>query len=73
MNINSNTIINNQNNIQTQYKTIGNIGQGSKNMGDNATDIVSLIQSNFNLTKQVRNDSNNKNKQNRYLIPKSED
>ena len=73
MNINSNAIINNQNNIQTQYKTIGNIGQGSKNMGDNATDIVSLIQSNFNLTKQVRNDSNNKNKQNRYLIPKSED
>jgi len=74
MNINSNTYItNNQNNIHTQYKTIGNIGQGNKNMGDNATDIASLIQSNFNLTKQVRNESNNKNKQNRYLIPKSED
>jgi predicted nuclease with TOPRIM domain len=73
MNINSNTITNNQNNIQTQYKTIGNMGQGNKNMGDNATDIASLIQSNFNLTKQVRNESNNKNKQNRYLIPKSED
>ena len=42
-------------------------------MGDNATDIASLIQSNFNLTKQVRSESNNKNKQNRYLIPKSED
>ena len=68
MNINSNT-----NNIQTQYKTIGNMGLGNKNMGDNATDIASLIQSNFNLTKQVRNESNNKNKQNRYLIPKSED
>ena len=73
MNINSNTITYKQNNIQTQYKTIGNMGQGSKNMGDNATDIASLIQSNFNLTKQVRNESNNKNKQNRYLIPKSED
>ena len=74
MNINSNTYItNNQNNIHTQYKTLGNIDQGSKNMGDNATDIASLIQSNFNLTKQVRNESNNKNKQNRYLIPKSED
>ena len=74
MNINSNTYItNNQNNIHTQYKTIGNIGQGNKNMGDNATDIASLIQSNLNLTKQVRNESNNKNKQNRYLIPKSED
>ena len=73
MNINSNTITYKQNNIQTQYKTIGNIGQGSKNMGDNATDIASLIQSNFNLTKQVRNESNNKNKQNRYLIPKNED
>jgi hypothetical protein len=73
MNINSNTITYKQNNIQTQYKTIGNMGQGSKNMGDNATDIASLIQSNFNLTKQVRNESNNKNKQNRYLIPKNED
>ena len=73
MNINSNTITYKQNNIQTQYKTIGNMGQGNKNMGDNATDIASLIQSNFNLTKQVRNESNNKNKQNRYLIPKSED
>ena len=74
MNINSNTYItNNQNNIHTQYKTIGNIGQGNKNMGDNATDIASLIQSNLNLTKQVRNESNNKNKQNRYLIPKCED
>ena len=73
MNINSNTITYKQNNIQTQYKTIGNMGQGNKNMGDNATDIASLIQSNFNLTKQVRNESNNKNKQNRYLIPKNED
>jgi len=74
MNINSNTYItNNLNNIHTQYKTIGNIGQENKNMGDNATDIASLIQSNFNLTNQVRNESNNKNKQNRYLIPKNED
>ena len=45
--------------------------QGNKN--DNATDIISLIQSNFNLTNHNRTSSNSKNRQNRYLIPKNDD
>ena len=51
-----------------QTKKINNIG----NTKDNATDIVSLIQSNFNLTNQFKNNTNN-NRQNRYLIPKNID
>ena len=70
INTNDNTNANLQSKTQTQFHTINPI---SNNIGDNATDIVSLIQSNFNLTNQYRNSSNSKNKQNRYLIPKSED
>ena len=74
-NINTNANTNNTNIIyqSKQYHTIGQIGQVNKNMGNNATDIASLIQSNFNLTNQFRNASNSKNKHNRYLIPKNED
>jgi len=68
-NTNSNTNINIQSKTQSDFHTIG---QGNKNIGNNATDIVSLIQSNFNLTHQARNSSNSKN-QNRFLIPKNED
>ena len=79
-NTNVNTIANNNNsNLQPKInktdQTIESIGNlANKNiMKDNATDIVSLIQSNFNLTNQFRNYSNSNNKQNRYLIPKSDD
>ena len=70
-NTNNNTNINFQSKINQAYQTIQPIGNVNKNMNNNATDIVSLIQSNFNLTNQFRNNSSNK--QNRYLIPKRED
>ena len=80
INTNTNTNVNTNNNTNLQSKinktnqTIEPIGNlTNKNMKDNATDIVSLIQSNFNLTNQFRNYSNSNNKQNRYLIPKSDD
>ena len=74
INTNANTNPNIQSKIQSQYQTIGQIGQVNKNnIKDNATDIVSLIQSNFNLTNQFKNAGNNKSKQTRYLIPKSDD
>ena len=74
-NINTNTNTNNNTNLLSNIdhtnqiiEPIGNLS--NKNMKDNATDIVSLIQSNFNLTNQFRNNNNNNNKQNRFLIPK---
>ena len=70
LNTNSNTNINIQSKTQSDFRTIGH---GNKNLGNNATDIISLIQSNFNLTNQNRNSSNSKNKQNRFLIPKDDD
>ena len=48
------------------------MGTGNKNLSNNATDIISLIQSNFNLTNQNRNSNNSKGKQNRFLIPKDD-
>ena len=69
-NTNSNTNINIQSKTQSDFHTFG---QGNKNLENNATDIASLIQSNFNLTNQYRNSSNSKNKQNRFLIPKNDD
>ena len=51
-----------------QTKKINNIN----NTKNNATDILSLIQSNLNLTNQFKNNTNN-NRQNRYLIPKNID
>ena len=72
-NIKTNENTNLESKIQQQYQTIGNMGQNNKKIRDNATDINSLIQSNFNLTNQYKNYGNNKNKQKRYLIPKSED
>ena len=64
---NSNTNINIQSRTQSDFRTIGH---GNKTTGNNGTDIISLIQSNFNLTNQNRNSSNSKNKQGRFLIPK---
>ena len=56
------------NDMSTKYsKTVSN------NFNNNATDIASLIKSNYNLTNQVRNLNNSKNKANRYFIPKNED
>ena len=69
-NTNSNTNINIQS--KTQYD-FHNYGQVNKNYGNNASDIASLIRSNFNLTNQNRNSGNSKNKQNRFLIPKDDD
>ena len=66
---NSNTNINIQSRTQSDFRTIGH---GNKNTGNNGTDIISLIQSNFNLTNQNRNSSNSKNKQGRFLIPKDD-
>ena len=68
-NTNSNTNINIQSKIQSDFHTMGT---GNKNLNNNATDIISLIQSNFNLTNQNRNSSNSKGKQNRFLIPKDD-
>ena len=69
-NTNSNTNINIQSKTQSDFHTLE---QKNINTGNNATDIASLIQSNFNITNQFRNSSNSKNKQNRFLIPKNED
>ena len=66
---NSNTNINIQSRTQSDFRTIGH---GNKTTGNNGTDIISLIQSNFNLTNQNRNSSNSKNKQGRFLIPKDD-
>ena len=66
---NSNTNINIQSRTKSDFRTIGH---GNKNTGNNGTDIISLIQSNFNLTNQNRNSSNSKNKQGRFLIPKDD-
>ena len=68
-NTNSNTNINIQSKTQSDFHTMGT---GNKNLGGNATDIISLIQSNFNLTNHNRNSSNSKGKQNRFLIPKDD-
>ena len=68
-NTNSNTNINIQSKTQSDFHTMGT---GNKNLSNNATDIISLIQSNFNLTNQNRNSSNSKGKQNRFLIPKDD-
>ena len=68
-NTNSNTNINIQSKTQSDFHTLGH---GNKNLGNNATDIISLIQSNLNLTNQNRNSSNSKGKQNRFLIPKDD-
>ena len=80
-NINANTNNNNNNNNSNEHSKINLTNQTiepfgnltNKNMKDNATDIVSLIQSNLNLTNQFKNYCNKNYKQNRYLIPKSED
>ena len=69
-NTNSNTNINIHSKTQSDFHTFE---QRNKNTGNNATDIASLIQSNFNITNQFRNSSNSKTKQNRFLIPKNED
>ena len=66
---NSNTNINIQSRTQSDFRTIGH---GNKTTGNNGTDIISFIQSNFNLTNQNRNSSNSKNKQGRFLIPKDD-
>ena len=68
-NTNSNTNINIQSKTQSDFHTMGT---GNKNLSNNATDIISLIQSNFNLTNHNRNSSNSKGKQNRFLIPKDD-
>ena len=65
--INNNYHINLESKINNPCQTM----EQTKKIKDNSTDIVSLIQSNFNLTNQFKKDFNNK--QNRYLIPKNID
>ena len=65
--INNNYHINLESKINNPCQTM----EQTKKIKDNSTDIVSLIQSNFNLTNQFKKDLNNK--QNRYLIPKNID
>ena len=49
-------------------------GRENREINNNATDLLSLIQSNFNLTNNLNNFSKTSNNfnQNRYLIPKTE-
>ena len=72
ININSTINENLESKINKPYQTIEQTKKinNINNTKDNATDIVSLIQSNFNLTNQFKNNTNN-NRQNRYLIPKN--
>ena len=74
ININSTINENLESKINKPYQTIEQTKKinNINNTKDNATDIVSLIQSNFNLTNQFKNNTNN-NRQNRYLIPKNID